>query len=277
MYDQRLAMKWVKDNIAYFGGNPKSITIFGESAGGASVSAHTLSKDSWDFFDRAIMQSGNMIVPWVVMTNSQINDTLNWYLPKLGCNYSDTRLLECLRNVTEDKWKKVVNLKEFPSVWTNPSVDGEFFSDHPQKIWAKSEVKNQDIIIGVTRDEMFLDQQYLLYNSNNISLYLSHFEELLRSQFKNSSKKVYEKARKLYIPKCVPSYLEALKPSVAFQSDRAFICAARREAKLRSKLMNATNVYLYQYSHAKLVASSSSRLYPYGLFGFAAHGVEIEV
>ena len=277
MYDQRSAMKWIRENIAYFGGNPKSITIFGQSAGGASVSAHTLSRGSWDVFDRAIMQSGSMIMPWAVMTNSQMKGALDWYLPKVGCK-NDKRLLECLRNVTEDTWKMVVNLKEFPSIWTSPSVDGEFFSDHPEKLWAKGEVKNQDILIGVTRDEMFLYQQYLLYNTHNISLYLNHFEQLLKSHFKNSSKEVYEKARKIYIPTCVPSYFEALKPSVALESDRGFICKARHEAQQRSKLMNATNVYLYQFSHAKLATTPVLfGLYPYGLFGFAAHGVDIEV
>ena len=270
-------MKWVKENIVYFGGNPKSITIFGQSAGGASVSAHTLSKDSWDLFDRAIMQSGNMIMPWSVMTDSQIKDALRWFLLKVGCN-NDERLPECLRNVTEDKLKAVVNSKEFSSIWTAPSVDREFFSDYPQKIWAKSEVKKQDVIIGTSRDEMFLNEQYLLYSSNNISLYLKNFEDLLKAQFKNSPNDVYEKARQLYIPKCVPSCLEALKPSVAFQSDQLIICGTRHEAKLRLKLMNTSNVYRYQYSHAPLVtADLMTEMYPYGLFEFAAQVVDVQV
>lgn len=44
--DQILALKWVKENIQYFGGNPNSITITGTSAGGASVHFHTLTKES---------------------------------------------------------------------------------------------------------------------------------------------------------------------------------------------------------------------------------------
>ena len=58
LLDQRLAMKWVKDNIAKFGGDPDQVTIFGESAGGASVGHHLISPDSWPYFHKAIMQSG---------------------------------------------------------------------------------------------------------------------------------------------------------------------------------------------------------------------------
>ncbi|CAB4003973.1 Hypothetical predicted protein [Paramuricea clavata] len=272
LYDQRLAMKWVKENIAYFGGNPKSITIFGQSAGSASVSAHTLSKGSWELFDRAILESGNMLMPWSIMTDSQIKDGLKWFLGKVNCN-SNENMLECLQNVTENKWKSVANNKEFGGIWTGPNVDREFISDKPQKIWEDKDVKHQDIIIGNTKDEMFLVQQYLLQKSTNIRYYLNHFEELLKINFKNLSKAVYEKARELYKPKCIPSYLEALKSSVAFESDLIMICGSRQEAKLRSKHMNTTKVYAFQYSHAPLVNYIPS-MYPYGVFGFAAHALD---
>ncbi|CAB3995414.1 Hypothetical predicted protein [Paramuricea clavata] len=190
-------MKWVKDNIAYFGGNSKSITLFGESAGGASVSAHTLSKGSWELFDRAILQSGNMLMPWAIMTNSQIKGGLKWFLGKVNCD-NDENLLECLRNVTEDKLKSVANSKEFWSIWIGPNVDREFISDKPQKIWEDGDVKNQEIIIGVTKDEMFMVLQNELLKSTNISYYLKYFEKLLKKHFNNSSKAVYEKARELY-------------------------------------------------------------------------------
>ena len=58
LYDQRLAMVWVKDNIKAFGGDYDLITIFGESAGGFSVGLHSLSPGNAGLFKRAMAHSG---------------------------------------------------------------------------------------------------------------------------------------------------------------------------------------------------------------------------
>ena len=64
MKDQVQALRWVKKNIANFGGNPEDITIFGESAGGASVSYHLVSPMSKGLFKKAIVQSGVSMTFW---------------------------------------------------------------------------------------------------------------------------------------------------------------------------------------------------------------------
>lgn len=62
--DQVMALRWVKENIRAFGGDPDSVTIFGESAGSASVMYHLVSPMSNGLFHRAILQSGSAISPW---------------------------------------------------------------------------------------------------------------------------------------------------------------------------------------------------------------------
>ena len=62
--DQRMAIKWVNENIEYFGGDKSSITIFGESSGGSSVHHHIISPESKGLFKRAISQSGTILNNW---------------------------------------------------------------------------------------------------------------------------------------------------------------------------------------------------------------------
>lgn len=60
------ALKWVKNNIAKFGGDPDNVTIFGESAGGASVHYLILSDLAKGLFHKAITQSGSALNPWAI-------------------------------------------------------------------------------------------------------------------------------------------------------------------------------------------------------------------
>ncbi|MFF2082261.1 carboxylesterase/lipase family protein [Nocardia sp. NPDC058176] len=59
LHDQIFALRWVRENIAAFGGDPGNVTVFGESAGGMSVAALIAAPQTTGLFRRAIMQSGN--------------------------------------------------------------------------------------------------------------------------------------------------------------------------------------------------------------------------
>jgi len=81
--DQILSLKWVKNNIIYFGGDPSKVTIFGESAGAVSVRAHLLSPLSKGLFHRAIMQSDPLPIP--LQDRKLMNGYSKIFMQAVGC------------------------------------------------------------------------------------------------------------------------------------------------------------------------------------------------
>ncbi|VDO97255.1 unnamed protein product [Heligmosomoides polygyrus] len=66
LWDQTFALKWIKENIAYFNGDPDNVTVMGQSAGGASVDLLSISPYSRDLFHRVIPMGGNASCSWAL-------------------------------------------------------------------------------------------------------------------------------------------------------------------------------------------------------------------
>ena len=102
MLDQVMALQWVHSNIAFFGGNPNNITLFGESAGAASVSMHLLSPLSRNLFSQAIMQSGSATAPWATVDREETIIRGLRLAEAVGCPHSRANLsatLDCLKTI----------------------------------------------------------------------------------------------------------------------------------------------------------------------------------
>ncbi|XP_070500357.1 esterase B1-like [Chironomus tepperi] len=118
--DQIFALKWIKKNIANFGGDPNNITIFGESAGGASVHFLCITEQTKGLFKRAIIMSGSALCKtWGLIPQSLCNKNAQILAEKLGFkgnNGDQKSLLEFLEKApAEDIVKaseKILTLKE---------------------------------------------------------------------------------------------------------------------------------------------------------------------
>ncbi|CAK6981917.1 acetylcholinesterase [Scomber scombrus] len=171
LLDQRMALQWVQDNIHSFGGNPKQVTIFGESAGGASVGFHLLCPDSRPTFTRAILQSGVPNSPWASVSPAEARRRATLLGKLVGCNGgNDTELVDCLRSKTpqeliDQEWQVLPWSALFRFSFV-PVVDGEVLPDTPEAMINSGNFKDTQILLGVNQDE---GSYFLLYGAPGFS------------------------------------------------------------------------------------------------------------
>nr|KAF6436053.1 neuroligin 3 [Rousettus aegyptiacus] len=152
LLDQIQALRWVSENIAFFGGDPRRITVFGSGIGASCVSLLTLSHHSEGLFQRAIIQSGSALSSWAV--NYQPVKYTSLLADKVGCNVLDTvDMVDCLRQKSA---KELVEQDIQPAryhVAFGPVIDGDVIPDDPEILMEQGEFLNYDIMLGVNQGE----------------------------------------------------------------------------------------------------------------------------
>lgn len=127
LWDQAMAIRWLKDNAKAFGGDSDLVTLFGESAGGSAVSLHMLSPVTRGLSKRGILQSGTLNAPWSYMTGEQAVKIGVALIDDCGCNStllneSPGAVMKCMRNVdaktiSVQQWNSYSGILGFPSGW----------------------------------------------------------------------------------------------------------------------------------------------------------------
>ena len=190
MRDQNMALRWVNQNIANFGGNPQQITIFGESAGALSVAYQVISPLSKGLFQRAIIQSGPAINPsWGRNSKEQANTYGNMLLQALNCEGTPNNGLDCLQSKSMDEVINAMflNFNNPPSIWPDvlvwvPVPDSDYISDpflpeDPETLLKTGQFNTDvDVIIGSNSDEGLLILMNAMTNSSLWEDYQKDFE-----------------------------------------------------------------------------------------------------
>ncbi|KAK9680178.1 Carboxylesterase family [Popillia japonica] len=256
MFDQMMAMQWIRDNIHAFGGNPDNITLFGESAGAVSVSLHLLSPLSRNLFSQAIMQSGSATAPWGIISREE--SILRGLRLAEAVNCPSKRedlpaVIDCLRKkpaqeLVDNEWG-TLGICEFPFV---PVIDGTFLDEHPVRAMANKNFKKTNILMGSNTEEGYY---FIIYYLTELfrkeeDVYVSRQEFIravaeLNPYFNNIARQaiIFEYTNWLN-PDDPVSNRDALDKMVG---DYQFTCNVNEFAHRYAETDN--NVYMYYFKH----------------------------
>lgn len=269
--DQQVALQWIKRNIKHFGGDSNQITLFGESAGAASIGYHLMNPESADLFHRAILQSGSPDSHWSFMSSEVAKNRFETFISSVGC-MNDVNVLTCLQSkpmqtLFDNEWV-TGNYLEFP--WL-PTVDSDFITDNPNKLLKEGKFQtDKEVLLGTNKDEGTF---WILYSVPGLSrndpsplthaMYLEGIDIVdwdLSSDDRASIAKMYEPL----------DTLDGEANTAALDDvsgDRSFTCPT---LDLASTLSEVTKTYVYYLTHR-----ASNEVWPKWMG--VIHGADIQV
>jgi len=292
MLDQIAALKWVKQNIAAFSGDPDMVTIMGQQAGGASAHYHMLSPITRGLFNRAVSLSGSALCWWASIKRpqekakklAQIVDC-----PKDAIGDME-KLIECIKykplmdlmNTLPNfyQWKHLQQTQEPITAWS-PRVDPEaaidaghlsFMPEEPIDIMTSGKFQRSSWITGVTDDEgatrasaFFADEAGVLEFENQFERY----GPLMFGLHDGQSEAPLVMTKKVKDHYFGDKLTKA--PLVDAISDSSYTHPVSTAAKVHSK--NGAKVYLYHFGYRgkNSLSHIKPNEYPHTLFTPSHH------
>jgi para-nitrobenzyl esterase len=196
LQDQQAGLRWVKRNIARFGGNPRNVTIFGESAGGASVCDQVASPTAKGLFEKGISISGFYnfdanTIWWPadckskLLTEAQAQRLGAAFAAKVGCGQA-RNVAACLRAVPVGTLlaKGGQFVKPFAGGVIGPIVNGTTLTMPAGKAFKLGRVNRVKLMIGVGRDE-FNGGVYTNLVRTVVANTPGQYRRLVREQFRS--------------------------------------------------------------------------------------------
>ncbi len=144
LLDQQLALRWVRQNIGRFGGDPRNVTLFGESSGGLSVHAQLASPTARGLFQRAIVQSGGYAGSQPPLAAAEASGRA--FAAEVGCR---AQTAACLRRVSV-----AALLAKQPLLDVTPVIDGSVLPRSITQAFASGRLNRVSVIEGSNHDEV---------------------------------------------------------------------------------------------------------------------------
>ncbi|XP_072048627.1 cholinesterase-like [Amphiura filiformis] len=283
MLDQVEALRWINTNINAFGGDANRITIFGESAGGSSVSAHMFSPHSEPLFQQAILQSGSSLEDWSLHEDLEEQREIAFKIgEQVGCSATNTQdLISCMRQVDAE----VLNQASYQfGYYAALCVDNNFLVELPRTSAKNNNFKKCPLIHGFNKDEasVFILYSFPSYLNSSETPYVSKkrfdreltalltaYGRYINDLIEQGLTQVYLDWSKVDDP--AADYYEDWK-NIA--TDYWYSCPAIFEARLHA-MAAVHDVYLYFFTHVPSVTFYASPVVQPKWLG-ATHGEELQ-
>ncbi|KAK5643593.1 hypothetical protein RI129_007438 [Pyrocoelia pectoralis] len=177
------ALRWIQYNIEHFGGDRKSVTLFGHRGGATLVTALSAMKGAEKLFKQAWASSGGAIYPGKTLLEYE-NENKN-YMSTVQCETAQCLLdsdAEMLVNSVIDTWRKPQ--PDLPSKLEEPDkrhewlvLDGNMLKEHPGKVWASEEGLPVKLVLGTTAHAGASEKLYFKHKEWTEELVQQHIKE----------------------------------------------------------------------------------------------------
>lgn len=189
LFDQYLALKWISENAAVFGGDSSRITIWSHGNTGTQlVSYHLFHKPSWSLFNNIILQSGSILnSDYVISSVEEASNRTNEFMPThTNCT---KEIFKCLQKIPSHQ---LVSIQSLNDKLFQPVIDGQFISDTPLNLLKTNKFKQCNMITGFVQNEGGYDLAKKAFNllshqNSKPVVNFKHLNEYLQKHFNNNS------------------------------------------------------------------------------------------